>query len=282
MTAARGGAAGQEPGGPTPAPSPALPALPGRARYDDGQVAYHVGDCRDLLAALPAGSIDCVICDPPYGQSSLKWDVPVPGWPALCRRLLAPHGSIWAWGTLRSFLAAKDDFAGWTLAQDVVWHKHNGSSFHNDRFRRVHEQVAQFYPGRWDAVHKGDRHTRDAQKRQARRKGRPTHLGEIGDGFYVAHDGGPRLKRSVMDERSAHGRAIHPTQKPLGVLIALIEYSCPPGGLVLDPFAGSGSTLLAARLCGRRAIGIDISAYYAARAARWLSQGTLPVHEEAA
>jgi site-specific DNA-methyltransferase (adenine-specific) len=72
-----------------------------------------------------------------------------------------------------------------------------------------------------------------------------------------------------------HGRAIHPTQKPVGILTPLIEYACPPGGLVIDPFAGSGSTLEAARLTGRRAIGIEAHEPYIERAARRLEQAPL-------
>lgn len=84
---------------------------------------------------------------------------------------------------------------------------------------------------------------------------------------YTSHDGGLRLRTSVIRARSMHGRAIHPTEKPAAVLALLLEYNVPPGGVVLDPFAGSGSTLLTARHVGRRAIGIEASAEYCQRAA---------------
>ena len=74
-----------------------------------------------------------------------------------------------------------------------------------------------------------------------------------------------------------NGRAMHPTEKPVGVLTPLISYACPPGGLVVDPFAGSGSTLEAARLSGRRAIGVEIDEQYAEKAARRLSQAPLEI-----
>jgi site-specific DNA-methyltransferase (adenine-specific) len=54
------------------------------------------------------------------------------------------------------------------------------------------------------------------------------------------------------------GNKLHPTQKPIQALTPLIETFCPRGGLVLDPFAGSGSTLIAARSIGRRFLGIEL------------------------
>ena len=67
----------------------------------------------------------------------------------------------------------------------------------------------------------------------------------------------------------------HPTEKPTGILEPLITYGCPPGGTVLDPFAGSGSTLDAARQTGRRSIGIEAREDYCEMAAARLSQGSL-------
>jgi site-specific DNA-methyltransferase (adenine-specific) len=80
---------------------------------------------------------------------------------------------------------------------------------------------------------------------------------------------------SVLPVRSMHGSAIHPTEKPVGILAPLIRYACPPGGLVLDPFAGSGSTLDAARSSGRKAVGIEAREDYCEAIARRLSQGVL-------
>lgn len=65
------------------------------------------------------------------------------------------------------------------------------------------------------------------------------------------------------------GNRLHPTQKPVACLATLIETFCPSGGLVLDPFTGSGSTCVAARQTGRRFIGIELDAqYYAAATTR--------------
>lgn len=98
-------------------------------------------------------------------------------------------------------------------------------------------------------------------------------MGEIDEAgsAYESVTGGPRLQRSVIAVRSCHGLALHPTQKPVGIISPLIEYSCPPGGLVLDPFCGSGSALEAAAISGRRAIGIEADERYCEIAANRLS-----------
>jgi site-specific DNA-methyltransferase (adenine-specific) len=124
----------------------------------------------------------------------------------------------------------------------------------------VHELAVQFRPSDcpWSSVYRDPQVTPDAVARQVRRKKRPAHWGEIGEHRYTSEDGGPRLMLSVIYARSAHGRAIVPTQKPEAILEPLVRYSCPPGGVVLDPFAGSGSTGAAAVREGREFIGVEL------------------------
>ncbi len=248
--------------------------------YQRGTVVLYRGDCRELLPVLLPGSVGVVVTDPPYGDTSLGWDVPVADWLAPVRPLLRPGGSVWCFGSLRMFMTQAGEFRGWRVAQDVVWEKHNGSSPFADRFRRVHEHVVQLYPAdrRWSEVYKHPVATQDATRRTVRRKQRPAHWGAIGERRYESHDGGPRLMRSVIRVRSCHGHAEHPTQKPLGVLTPLIVYSAPPGALVVDPFAGSGSTLIAAAHLGRRAVGIELEEHWCEVAAMRLD-ATVPGDE---
>jgi DNA modification methylase len=67
------------------------------------------------------------------------------------------------------------------------------------------------------------------------------------------------------------GNKLHPTQKPVSVLLPIVETFSAAGGTVLDPFAGSGSTLLAAKTLGRNYIGIELDAQYHAIATRRLA-----------
>jgi site-specific DNA-methyltransferase (adenine-specific) len=242
-----------------------------RPYYQDQYITIYQGDCLEILPRLLT-AVDVVIADPPYGATALAWDVPVRRWLEATAAVLKPSGSVWCFGSLRAFLSQATEFAAWRLAQDLGWEKHNGSSFHADRFRRVHEHILHFYPAtaRWTAIYKQPVTTNDARRRTVRRKRRPPHLGRIEGACYVSLDGGPRLMRSVLHARSCHGYAVHPTQKPVEIIAPLIEYSCPPAGVVLDPFMGSGSTLVAARSLGRQAIGIELEEKYCELAARRL------------
>lgn len=247
-----------------------------RPYYEDDAVTIYHGDCREVLPTL-GYFVDVVIADPPYGETSLAWDVPVEGWLPLL-----PCPQLWCFGSLRMFLA--HPFTGWRHVQELIWEKHNGSNFHADRFKRTHEIVAQFIhnSARWGDVYHAPVFTEDATARTVRRKERPKHhLGQRGPSNYVSQDGGPRLQRSVIKVPSCHGYAEHPTQKPIGIVVPLLEYSCPPDGVILDPFMGSGTTLRAAKDLGRKAIGIEIEERYCEIAAKRMSQSVLPLEVRA-
>jgi site-specific DNA-methyltransferase (adenine-specific) len=73
------------------------------------------------------------------------------------------------------------------------------------------------------------------------------------------------------------GKEDHPTQKPLGLIRRIVESILPPGGVCIDPFMGSGTTLRAAKDLGRKAIGIEIEERYCEIAAKRMSQEVLPL-----
>jgi len=248
--------------------------------YEHAGVTIYHGDCREVLPKICPQQNGLflqydatVITDPPYGQTSLEWDTWQKGW-----LQAVPFRSLWCFGTLRMFMDHAAEFSrwGWKLSQDLIWEKPNGSGFASDRFKRVHEQPAHFYRGSWDGIFKLPVTTPDATARTVRRKGRPAHTGHIEAIAYESFDGGPRLMRSVIKVRSTHGFAEHPTQKPLGILLPLVEYSVPKiGGVLVDPFCGSGSHLIAALQHGARAIGIEIDEANCEIAARRCAGGEL-------
>lgn len=205
-------------------------------------------------------SFDCILTDPPYGETSLTWDKWPEGWPGQVRRVLKRSGSMWVFGSQRMFFERAGEFAAWKFSHDVVWEKHNGTGLFNDRFRRVHELALHFYrdDAKWADVYKCPQYTNDARARTVRKKGRPAQwIGATGETVYRSEDGGPRLMRSVQFVRSEHGRASHPTQKPIGIVEPLLLYACPPGGRILDIFAGSGTTGVVARRHGMDAVLIE-------------------------
>lgn len=244
---------------------------------DDHVELYH-GDMREVIHELDI-TADACVTDPPYGDTSLVWDRWPAEWPL---EVAHKTNSLWCFGSMTMFFARLTDFvdAGWRMSQDIVWEKHNGSGFMKDRFRRVHEHALHWYRGPWAEIyHEVPRYTvtfkvgRQKGARIQAGESRTTQTGAIGAHTYV--EDGERLARSVIFARSMHRRAIHPTEKPGAIIDPLIRYSVPPGGLVLDPFAGSGSTLLTARSLGRRAVGIEADERYCEAAARRLDEADL-------
>lgn len=226
------------------------------------------GDCRTDLQAH--GPFDMLMADPPYGDTALAWDRHCDGWIETAAAIIKPTGSMWVFGSMRFFQSMGSKFtdAGWKLAQDLVWEKQNGSGFATDRFKRVHEHVVQFYLNStpWRTVYNEvqrvsyvgpDKHTRA-------RRSRTPHTGSIGAHEY--EDDGTRMMRSVIPMKNLHGKAIHPTEKPVGLLEILIRTSCPPDGIVGDLFAGSGAAGEASMSVGRRYAGCEIDVEMAAKA----------------
>lgn len=244
-----------------------------RPYFQDSAVTLFHGDAMAVLKAVDIRA-DAIVTDPPYGETSLDWDRWPVGWPFAAEEV-APQ--LWCFGSMRMLIERRGEFVGWKFAQDLVWEKHNGSSSAADRFRRVHEFALHFYRGEWGALYRDVPTTNDATRRTVRRKARPPQWGDIGTSSYASEDGGPRLQGSVIYARSCHGYAVNETQKPEAIVAPLIHYSVPPGGLVLDCFAGSGTTGVVARKTGRKAVLIEIRKEQCEAIVKRLSQHELLV-----
>jgi site-specific DNA-methyltransferase (adenine-specific) len=243
-------------------------------RAADGQAEIHCSDQRDFLVGLATASVDCVWTDPPYFLSNDgptcsggrrrrvnkgDWDRSRGlaadhawnrEWLAECRRILRPGGSIWVSGTTHVYLSVGMALQelGFRILNDIVWEKPNPPPNLGCRcFTHSTEMVL------WaTTAQRGsrDRHVFNYAEMKRANDGR-----QMKNVWRFAAPGG--------DEKRL-GR--HPTQKPLALLERCLQASTLPEQTVLDPFAGSGSTGVAALRLGRRFIGCEIEPGYAALA----------------
>lgn len=248
--------------------------------YVDDHVRLYHGDCREILPTLANHDDPILSCvtDPPYGETSAVWDRWPTGWVDAVAGVLPASASLWCFGSARMFLARRDDFAGWRLAQEMLWVKHSGSSPATpDRLVRVHEWAYHWYRGTWGKVH----HEWPRQRWHGRKSatkalvGRPVGHHDNQRGAVTWIDDGTRQAKSVtwvVEAPSVQRQGRHQDEKPLAVVIPLVRECTPPGGVVVDPFAGSGTTGLAAKTVGRRAVLIEAYEEMCETAARRLEQ----------
>jgi site-specific DNA-methyltransferase (adenine-specific) len=232
--------------------------------YDDGTVTIWHGDALDLLGQQ--SSIDAVIADPPYASGArteaaksssgammrgLRWNakpidldqMTTTGFVWLLRHVaLATYPLLPDGGSFVSFI----DWRQWPNLVGAL----------ETANLRVQAMVV------WDKGSMG-----------------------LGNGFRVQHElichtakGVPQVYDRGCPNVLRFARVdsdLHPSPKPVGLMGKLIEVVTPSGGTVLDPFMGSGSTLVAARSIGRRAVGYERDERYCEIAAKRLAQGDL-------
>jgi modification methylase len=236
-----------------------------------------VGDCVAELEKLPAASVDLVFADPPYNLQ-LKNDLKRPddskvdavdddwdkfssfgayddftrAWLMACRRVMKRDATLWVIGSYHNIFrvgATLQDLGYWIL-NDVIWRKTNPMpNFRGRRFTNAHETLI------WAAREEGGRYTFNYEALKAGNE----DVQVRSDWTLALCTGEERLK----DE---HGKKIHPTQKPEALLARAILAASKPGDVVLDPFHGAGTTGAVAKRLGRRFIGIERDAAYAAAA----------------
>lgn len=221
---------------------------------EDGITIYH-GDCRDVLPTLEVKA-DLLVTDPPYGMNyesgRQRSFGPIIGDDGSLNVIDALELALRGLNYSRSphvYIFGKFDLSSLPLGPrcELIWDKGQiGTGNLSMCWAPQHEYI-QF------AVYLSPKHTGNSGALSARlRKGSILRV--------------PRMDGNVIQ---------HPTEKPVLLLRQLIESSSVIGDLVLDPFAGSGSTLEAARIEGRRAIGIEIEERYCEVAAKRLAQRCL-------
>lgn len=216
--------------------------------YEDDLVTLYHGDCRDVTAWLEA---DVLVTDPPYG---IAWSVPQGAFNAhLGKRThavghagIANDGSIEARDAVLALWGARPAvvFGSLNMAppagskQTLVWHKPDNAGIFGaiGGWRRDVEAI--YLLGSWPRIP-------------------------------AARSAVLRTNAKALATYVSRG---HPHSKPLDLMESLIETTA---GTVADPFAGSGSTLVAAKAIGRKAIGVEFEERYCELAASRLSQDTL-------
>jgi site-specific DNA-methyltransferase (adenine-specific) len=262
--------------------------------YADDHVALYHGDARNLLPYM--AGVDLVLADPPYGSTGHAWDRWPDGWP---EQAAAVAKAMWCFGSMRVFLKHHGEIeaAGWRYSQDtigtdddghMVWEKNTGSRpAASDRLNCVHEHATFWYQGRWtDRYHEAPRVPNTGRHQGSAVRVAATGGGRLTGGQYGAREGwvddGTRILRSVIRAPSMRGKAIHPTEKPVTLLTPMLAYACPPGGTVLDPFAGSGSTAVAARALGIHTVLIEDREEQCEATAKRLSQAAFDFGDDRA
>jgi DNA modification methylase len=264
--------------------------------YTDESITLHHGDALEVARTLPTGSVNCIVTSPPYYHQRDYGDPAQYGQEATvaeyverlralfaeCRRLLANDGTLWLnlgdtyeknknllgipW---RVAIALQDD--GWILRNDNIWSKIGMPESVTDRLAVRHEHIFLFakspsYYFNLDAI-RGKHATSSIARQNASRKN-PSNVTKN-----LARQGGmSKGMRELNPKGSNPGDvwnintdsfhdahfATFPVQLPQRCILA----GCKPGGTVLDPFHGSGTTGSATGRAGCRYIGIDIKAEY--------------------
>ena len=216
--------------------------------YDDGRgiVIYH-GDCRDVLPYL---SGDAIVTDPPYGIKfdRATWGDDPENYPQLIRWLVKE--------------ASRCVPNGWCFVFQAMPNVSRFSAWFPDGWRiyAACKNFAQIRPTVW--------HSWDPVIFWA--NGQAFHGKELNRDYYVGNVAG------VFADGNGH-----PCPKPLDTMRHIVSIASAPGATVLDPFMGSGTTLVAAKQLGRRAIGIEIEARYCEIAAQRVEEAALPLFDKA-
>jgi site-specific DNA-methyltransferase (adenine-specific) len=241
------------------------------------------GDCIGRLAELPAASVDLAFADPPFNigyeydhyddrrhkADYLAW---TDKWLAAVVRVLKPTGSLYVaiGDEYAAELKVRLDALGLTLRNWIVWHYTFGVNC-TKKFNRSHAHIFYYVvdPKRFTFNADAIRVPSARQTTYADRRANPVgklpddtwvlrpqederHFGPETDTWYV-----PRVCGTFKE------RGGHPCQMPIALLERIVRVSSNPGDLVLDPFAGSGTTLAAAQSLVRDYIGIELSENYA-------------------
>jgi site-specific DNA-methyltransferase (adenine-specific) len=235
----------------------------------------HCGDCLEVMPEIPAGSVDMVLCDLPYGTTDCKWDSVIPFEPlwreyrrttkrvaAIVLTACQPFTSALVMSNARHFRTS------W------VWNKKQSGGFATAKYHplKITEDVVVFG---FDTV----RYFPQMRKGIMRKKGGARAQNEIQSGLKPNHavrndDYYPTNVIEIVNPRMG---AVHPTQKPVALMEYLIKTYTNEGDTVLDNCMGSGTTGVACMRTGRNFIGIERDPQYFAIAQERINSAVPPL-----
>lgn len=221
-------------------------------------------DCFERLKELPDNSIDCIITDPPYGNTNCSWDCIVDEKTLLqeLKRVVKPNRAVCIFCMLRMAVRLIDLQPKW-FRYDWVWAKNRGTNIlqANSRPMRAHELVLVFSNG--EPIYNPQFIFSMPYKKSVRHS-HSSLWGKNGTYFHKSENTtGRRYPTSVLHCKNCNnGINVHPTQKPVDLIEYLVRTYSNPGDTVLDPFAGSGTTAVACINAGRSFLGYELDANY--------------------
>ena len=247
---------------------------------------YH-GDCLEIMPTLPAGSIDAIITDLPYGTTACDWDSIIPldeMWKQV-KRVLKPNGAF--------ITTSNQPFTSVLIMSNIkmfkwddVWEKSRSTGHLNAQVMplRWHESVLVFCDGR---VTYNPQFTKKAKDkiRPLSKKPQSECYGEYSDTAerLIPLDmsfPGSIIKHIESNNRGTWG--LHPTQKPVALYEYLIRTYSNPSETILDIAMGSGTTIEAAIRTGRNSIGIEQERKYYEIAVKRVAGAHPPLFTETA
>ena len=221
------------------------------------------GDCLEIMKAIPDGSVDLILTDPPYGTTACKWDSVIDFdlmWEQL-KRIIKPNGAIVLFGSepFSSMLRVSNLKM---YKYDWVWEKSKATGFLNSKRQplKSHEIISVFYskqPMYNPQMTEGVAYNKGVRKEQTRNDvyGSFNQVEVKSDGL--------RFPRSVQYFKTAESEGgFHKAQKPVALLEYLIKTYTQEGETVLDFTMGSGSTMIACLNTNRKGIGIELDKHY--------------------